>query len=148
MRSNSDPIHTEALIASEKRRALQELDASHSDWPVDVRIVYQAVTRHLFDEGITAQAITASCGIYDNNVYCRFTEHVGYGIREFFIQHRLQCAKRLLQHDMLTIEQVAHAVGYGSPSGFSTTFKRRTGNTPSGFRQSGAQKDEKGSASC
>jgi AraC family transcriptional activator of pobA len=45
-------------------------------------------------------------------------------------------AKRLLTHSALNNKEVAHFLNFDDPSHFSKFFKRKTGETPSGFRKS------------
>jgi len=99
------------------------------------RAVYDTLLDRLFDVGLTAQAVVEDCGIRSHNIYSRFHLFVGTPIKSFVIHHRMECAKRLLRHDSLPIFRVAYAVGYASAGGFSTTFKRYEGCSPSAFQK-------------
>jgi AraC-like DNA-binding protein len=53
-----------------------------------------------------------------------------------FVHHiRMQRAVELLEHDKLSIDQIANRVGFASRSHFSRAFKQHTGASPNLFRQ-------------
>jgi len=68
-------------------------------------------------------------------VYSRFRHVTGHGIKEFVVHHRIRLAKQLLRYESLSVSEIAFAVGYSSPSGFSKTFKRRVGCSPTTYRE-------------
>lgn len=74
------------------------------------------------------------CGIGSHDIYSRFRHFTGHGIKGFIVHHRIELAKRLLMLQDLSVGQVAFAVGYSTPNGFSTTFKRRIGLGPTAYR--------------
>jgi AraC-like DNA-binding protein len=41
----------------------------------------------------------------------------------------------MLQHENLTISEIAFKVGFSSPAYFSTVFKSKFGVTPKGFKE-------------
>ena len=127
-----DPQH---IVEAERAAYHDELPAPAPDWPPDVRAVYETLLDRLFDwKDVQAQEVVVECGIGSRDIYGRFRHCIGYGIKEFVVHHRLQLAKRLLDHESLSITDVAFAVGYTSPSGFSKTFKRHEGQSPTAFR--------------
>lgn len=123
------------IIEQEKAAYRETIPAPDAEWPPDVRAVYKALQRRLFDVGLEAQAVAEDCGIGSHNVYGRFRHHTGQGIKEFILHHRLRLARRLLRHDSLSVSRIAFAVGYASSSGFCTTFKRKVGCTPTAVRE-------------
>jgi len=123
------------IIDAEQTAYLDDLEEADPEWPTDVRAVYHTVRDRVFDRwGVEAQEVVEDCGIRSHEVYSRFRHCTGHGIKEFVVYHRLQLAKRLLRHECLTVTDVAFAVGYASSSGFSKTFKRRVGRSPTAFR--------------
>lgn len=126
------------IIEGEKTAYLEAFPASNPDWPPDVRAVYRDLRNHLFDMGLEAQSVVENCGIGSHDIYSRFRHFTGRGIKEFIIYHRLELAKRLLRRESLLVSQVAFAVGYASSSGFSATFSRWHGCSPSTFQKTSA----------
>lgn len=122
------------IIEQEKKAYLEELSKSDPEWPPDVRAVYNELRGRIFEVGLEVRTVVEACGIGDHNVRTRFNWFVGRGIKELILSHRLKLAKRLLTHDGIPIGMVAMAVGYASPGGFSATFKRWEGCSPSEYR--------------
>ena len=124
------------IIEEEKEAYLDELPEPDPDWPVDVRLIYEEIRARMFEwEGVEAQKILGDLEIKSNDAYSRFRHCTGYGIKEFAIQHRLRLSKRLFRNTDLNVSGIALSVGYSSTSGFSKTFKRHVGVTPSDFRR-------------
>lgn len=134
---SSPPRNPRQIIEAERSAYIEEhLPEPESDWPPDVRVVYEALRDRLFDwNGVEAQEVIKNCGIRSHDIYSRFRYVTGYGIKEFVIHHQLRLAKRLLWYESLSVSEVAFAVGYSSPSGFSKTFKRHEGQSPTAFRE-------------
>jgi AraC-like DNA-binding protein len=60
----------------------------------------------------------------------RFTRTVGVPPMEYLLAWRMAVAKDLLGRHDIGIAEVAHRVGYGSASTFSTAFRRQVGQSP------------------
>lgn len=131
----SSPHDPQQVIEAERAAYLDELPGPELDCPPDVGAVYRVVLSRLFDWEIQAQDVVEDCGIGSHDIYSRFRRVTRYGIKEFVVHHRIQLAKRLLRYELLSVTQVAFAVGYDSPGGFCATFKRRVGQTPTVFRK-------------
>jgi AraC family transcriptional regulator len=63
-----------------------------------------------------------------------FKRRTGVAPHRFVVQRRIEEARALLAARMLPIATVARAVGFRTSSHFTTTFRRMTGITPSGYR--------------
>ena len=63
----------------------------------------------------------------------RFTRTVGLAPMEYLVAWRMTVAKDLLRRPDLGVAEVAHRVGYGSGSTFSTAFSRHVGQPPSRY---------------
>ncbi len=64
-----------------------------------------------------------------------FREEMGCSIMQYVTDLRIERAKELLLHH-IPITQVAETVGFDTVNYFSTVFKKKTGMTPTEFRQS------------
>ncbi len=68
--------------------------------------------------------------------FCRaFKEAVGEPPHRYQMSRRIEQAKVLLAEPTLPINDVAAAVGYGSPSRFSALFRQTTGHSPRDYRR-------------
>ena len=58
-----------------------------------------------------------------------FKAETGRRFVDYLIDVRIERAKKLLEQDNLTVDEVAATVGYTNKQFFSRTFKERTGQT-------------------
>jgi AraC-like DNA-binding protein len=63
----------------------------------------------------------------------RFAHTMGLPPMEYLLAWRMALAKDLLRRPELALTEVADRVGYGSPSTFSTAFRRYVGQPPSRY---------------
>lgn len=64
-----------------------------------------------------------------------FKKHLGMTPHQYFVNMRIQYAKRLLATTHDSVEKVAEACGFDNASNFIRMFKQRAGMTPSAFRK-------------
>jgi AraC-like DNA-binding protein len=62
-----------------------------------------------------------------------FRATFGVTPHQYLLDGRVECAKQMLQRPDTNLAQLAQDLGFASHSHFSTTFKMRTGMTPSAF---------------
>ena len=134
MSSREDRRSPHQIIKTECTAYIESLPPPDPDWPPDVRIVYEDILDHLFDLGLRINDVKQRCGIGNHNISSRFKHFVGRAPKAHVVYHRVALAKRLLRYKMLSVTQVAFAVGYASPNGLSTTFTRRVSVSPTVFR--------------
>ncbi len=68
-----------------------------------------------------------------------FKRSTGLSPHRFLVRHRIDGARTLLAARKASIAEVARAVGFRTPSHFTTTFRRLTGMTPSEYRSTSAR---------
>ena len=96
------------------------------------------IMRHLhshFAEKITLQQIgelTAFSPVYCDTV---FRQEVGKPIIEYLLAIRVDEAQKLLMDGNLSVAQVAERTGFQDANYFCRVFKKRTSDTPSGYRK-------------
>jgi AraC-like DNA-binding protein len=83
----------------------------------------------------TIVALARAVGTSRANLARRFTALVGEPVITYLTRWRLTLAADLLANPDTTVSAVASEVGYASPFGFSTAFKRRYGISPSAHRR-------------
>ena len=74
----------------------------------------------------------------------RKLERTGTTFRQLTDQLRERKARELLAHSARPIHDIAHALGYDTPSNFARSFKRWTGVSPKAFRESSAKGSDPG----
>ncbi len=86
----------------------------------------------------TIQTLAQAVGTSRANLARRFTALVGEPVMTYLTRWRMTLAVDMLANPETTIAAVASQVGYASPFGFSTAFKRRYGVSPTEHRRPGA----------
>jgi len=117
---------------SYRRKALPEVD---SDGPKDVLAVANELHGHLFELDLRVMDVYRECGCHNHNISTRFKWLLGKTPKDYVLHHRLELARQLLRETDLGVGRIALDVGWGSPSGFSATFKRKEGRSPSEYRK-------------
>ncbi|MEQ0557859.1 AraC family transcriptional regulator [Amycolatopsis sp. NEAU-NG30] len=88
----------------------------------------------------TVATLAARTGVSRSTLAKRFTELVGEPPLTYLTGRRMALAAELLaERETATVAEVARAVGYADPFGFSAAFKRVRGVTPSEYRRSMAK---------
>lgn len=80
------------------------------------------------------QGIANSLGISDSHCNQVFQDAYHMSPRQYLSSLILREAKTLLTRKDVSIEQIAHQLGYADTSHFSRQFKRWTGQSPSAYR--------------
>ena len=64
----------------------------------------------------------------------QFKKKTGKSIVDYFLDMKISKSKSLLREDNTPIQEISALLGFGSPEYFSRVFKKRTGYSPSEFR--------------
>ncbi|MEM1427920.1 MAG: AraC family transcriptional regulator [Pseudomonadota bacterium] len=103
--------------------------------PREVRAVREARDRAMarLDDPPSVPELARAVGLSVRGLSDGFRRLYGQPLYAFIKEERLLLAKRLLQDGDLTVNQVAHAIGYG-PAHLSTAIRARFGQTPRDLR--------------
>jgi AraC-like DNA-binding protein len=63
-----------------------------------------------------------------------FAEKQGLSIARFFIEHKIERVKELLNYNELNLTEIAYKMNYSSVAHLSSQFKKVTGNTASQYK--------------
>jgi transcriptional regulator GlxA family with amidase domain len=80
-------------------------------------------------------AVVDACGIPERSLKRRFKTATGKTLMAHVQNLRIEEAKRLLETEGLSADDIAAAVGYDNPTFFRRLFKRSTGLTPGAYRR-------------
>jgi signal transduction histidine kinase/AraC-like DNA-binding protein len=92
------------------------------------------VNQNISNEQFGVDEICRSMGVSKVQLYRKVKALLNCNINEYILQVRLQRAKYLLQHEDLSVSEVAYQTGFASPAYFSTVFKNHEGVSPSVFK--------------
>ena len=83
----------------------------------------------------TVESLAEQCCMSRSKFAGLFNQIVGETPLAYLQQHRLRLASQHLIKGQLTIQQIAHSIGYSSETAFSQAFKKQFELTPSQYRQ-------------
>lgn len=86
-------------------------------------------------ENISLDTIAEEVGLSKYYFNRLFSRHIGMTPHRYFLNMRVQHAKKLLMTTHDSVEQVAEKCGFDSASNFIRLFKQRTGMTPTAYRK-------------
>ncbi|HKF70641.1 MAG TPA: GlxA family transcriptional regulator [Stellaceae bacterium] len=89
------------------------------------------------EEPLTIARIAAEIGLSARSMQTLFTRHLGAAPRTYYLDLRLDAARRLLQQTRRSLVEIAVACGFASASAFSRAFRRRYGRSPRELRREG-----------
>lgn len=92
---------------------------------------YAAMDDHLADEQFSVEQLSNALFLSRSQLHRKLKALTGQTASEFLRNYRLKKALELLRQPGLSIGEVSHKVGFGSPQYFATKFKERYGYSPS-----------------
>lgn len=112
---------------------LADTEKRHGERATDT---LEAAKRHIerdLSGDLSLEAVSSSVFISAKYLSRLFKEELGVTYTEYVTARRMETAKNLVELGSLTIEQVAAAVGYGTPAYFIKKFKEAYGCTPGNY---------------
>lgn len=85
---------------------------------------------------IAVEDLADVCNLSRRHFARIFKVSTGETVRDYVERHRIEKAKELLGARKLEIKQIAFLMGYADAAGFSSAFRRSTGQTPGSYRAS------------
>ena len=108
-----------------------------------MQIMYKQLTDNVIEyledhicESVSLEQIAGDLGYSVPQMKKLFRMQMHCGIIDYFIDLKMDEAKRLMQESDMNITQIAHYLGYQDASYFSRLFKSRYGMTPSEYCRS------------
>ena len=92
------------------------------------------IDSHYTDEEISLDSVAIASNISANYLSALFSQKVGLSFVEYVTKKRMDRAKQLLKKTDKRSGEIAVEVGYKDPRYFSFVFKKKTGCTPSQYR--------------
>lgn len=138
-----DPDNLMRCVANvlDNRRRIQEAlshaaepDSDPDLNPLDREFVdrlYTIIDTHLSEEDFNITALGKELGMSRTSFYSKIKGLFGESPQNFLSTYRLNKARELLQSKRFTVSEVAWKVGFGSLAGFSKSFKKQFGISPS-----------------
>lgn len=93
--------------------------------------LYELLDKRLSDEEYNVLSLAREIGISRSSLYSKIKLMTGKSPQIFFSEYRLNRAKDFLESGDFTVSEVAYKVGFCSLAGFSRSFKKQFGYSPS-----------------
>lgn len=90
--------------------------------------------REHFAEGITLASVSSALNYSSNYVSLLFKRHTGLSLREYILDQKVECAKKLLAGGS-SVSDACQTAGFYDYSNFIRTFKKRTGVPPGHYKK-------------
>lgn len=133
-----DLYSIEAVGAAECKWVIDVIDGLRQavDSPEDsaARVIKLYIKEHL-SEQISLNILAEQVSLTPSYVSAKFKQETGMSYTEYLMRVRINHAKELLAHSRDKISEIALACGFSDNRHFSRIFARRTGMTPSQFRE-------------
>jgi AraC family transcriptional regulator len=125
--------HDLARLASGVRRPARQVRGGLAGWQ------QQAVARHIEERLAEHVSLAALAGLVRLSRYHfsrAFKQSFGMPPHRFHSHRRIERAKALLTSAEMSVTQIGVALGFGSASAFTMSFRKVAGMTPSAYRRS------------
>jgi AraC-like DNA-binding protein len=97
-----------------------------------------AVVKHLdehFMEEVRQDTLVKLSRMSSTKLKTLFKKFTGINITEYMLEKRADCAAHLLLDTDLSVEEISAKTGFKTATGFSASFKKQTGLSPSAYRK-------------
>lgn len=121
--------------------ATQVYDHYASSGDQSIAVALQYIKTHYHEE-LTLEKVASI--VYLNPVYFSqlFKQKTGTGFKDYVTHLRLERSMELLKASELKITEISERVGYPDVRHFSQIFRKKTGLTPSEYRQNASEPNE------
>ncbi|MEZ5773300.1 MAG: GlxA family transcriptional regulator [Hyphomicrobiaceae bacterium] len=120
-------VYDEARPAAEPQRVVQmgHLALAEPRLAAAIRLMEERLSPTL-----PIEEIAASVGVGRRSLEMLFRRHLGLGPGGYYLDLRLNAARRMLSHPGHSVADIADATGFGSASAFARAFRSRFGESP------------------
>lgn len=96
-----------------------------------------SLLRNHLDETLRIRELASRSGVSTSHLNRLFREEFGHSAQEHLQQTRQEVACRLLRYSRLPVRVIAARVGIPDPQAFNKFFRKRTGMSPTAYREEG-----------
>lgn len=124
----ADPALKSLLVTQLK----QKLDELNTNRPLNEQVA--SIIRQNLENVPSIQDVATNLGLHERTLKRRL-QKLGTSYQEILINLRINRSIELLKKSDYKIDEIAHAVGYLSPTTYKRLFKKWTGMTPNSIRK-------------
>lgn len=97
-------------------------------------LILQAQRQCEADPNLSVKQLADLSFVSERTLYRRFIAATGLSPKQYLTQSKIELARTLLNTPGMSVEKVAHQLGYLDVSNFNRTFGKVVGMTPAGFK--------------
>ena len=130
-------FQSKGLLTDEEFQAAIRRTLGGSDLPRHTSALVKQAVAYLhqnYASVLARSAIADAVGVSEDYLTRLFDREVGITPWEYLKRYRILRARDLLCQGEVSVEQVAHQVGFADPAYFSRVFRKVTGQTPTAYR--------------
>lgn len=113
---------------------LDSLEASAANNHLEIIQQVCRIVQRDYGQALSLNSLAEEVYLSPNYLSAIFKEITGKNLLEYITDVRMENARQMLAKSNLKIHEIAHRVGYESPSYFGSVFLKRTGLTPNQYR--------------
>lgn len=123
-------------VAEVMRRVVQQTGDKQETVFMDDSLgrAMQYITQH-YDKSLPLENVAAALYINKNYLSDLFSKKLGMTFTQYKNMVRIRKAKQLIDQGSASLTEISEAVGFDSPSRFSTVFRQMEGISPQQYRQ-------------
>lgn len=121
--------HTQGTLSTELKT--QTISKSDRKFMSNFKAVVES---NISNMDFDVEDICKNMGVSKGLLYKKVKGLLNTSVNDYILDLRIQKAKYLLQHEGLSVGEVAYKVGFSSPGYFATVFKNKMGCTPNSFK--------------
>ncbi len=131
--TSAQQLRQQCTVLIRTLRAYEESEQRQKSDKVTKALEY--IGEHFDDPGICAEKIGDALGVSASYVSRILKQNTGLGVVDHIHGARLQKAKALLEETELSLDEIAHQVGFSSRFTLTRSFKRYEEMTPGAWRE-------------
>jgi AraC family transcriptional regulator len=142
MRGQASPLFVEAIAQAIAVYLARNYGVTDEEWRSDspslpgykLRQITDWMAEHVAED-FSLDRLAAQAGLSKFHFQRLFKSAMGVAPSRYYINLRMNLARRLLRETKKSVVDVALEVGYANPSHFAQLFRRETGLSPSDYRR-------------
>lgn len=117
------------------KRSTVDLKHNHTNYYLQMVEVEKKISGSLTTDLPMIKQLAREFLMSESTLKKHFRIVYGKNIYEYYLDKKMQLARKMIQEDMKPVSQVAYALGYDKVSGFSKAFKKTFNILPSQLKQ-------------
>lgn len=125
-----------SVLRDESYEILEKSELSHSIISSSLTELVKRYMRDNIGSNLTLYDLCKKFNVSQSNLFKKWKDNSNIGIMEYFLNLKIDEAKRLIREKEYNITQISEMLGYSTIHHFSHSFKKSVGMSPSEYKRS------------